>query len=67
MLIEVEFNSMLLHGIYLKLEFVDMFDPNSQWSTTEDSDPIAVHDGRKLFSLTLLVVVEEGSFSPIYT
>jgi hypothetical protein len=30
MLIEVEFTSMMRHGICHKVEFVDLFDPNLQ-------------------------------------
>jgi hypothetical protein len=58
MLIEVEFTSMMLHVICLKMDFVDLFDPNSQWVTMEDLGPIPAHGGRKLFSPTLLAVVE---------
>jgi hypothetical protein len=65
MLIEVEFTSMMLYGICLKVEFVDLFDPNSQRATTEDLGLIPAHGGRKLFSLILLIVVEGRPFSPI--
>jgi hypothetical protein len=46
MLIEVEFTSMMLYGICLKVEFVDLFDPNSQRATTEDLGLIPAHGGR---------------------
>jgi hypothetical protein len=65
MLIEVEFTSMMLHGICLKVEFVDLFDPNSQRPTTEGLGPIPAHGGRKLFSSILLAVVE-GRLPYIY-
>ena len=55
---------MMLHGICLKVEFVDLFDPNSQRPTTEGLGPIPTHGGRKLFSPTLLAVVEGSPFSP---
>jgi hypothetical protein len=64
MLFEVEFTSMMLHEICFKVEFVDLFDPNSQWLTTEGLGPILAYGGRKLFSPTLLAVVEGRPFSP---
>jgi hypothetical protein len=64
MLIEVEFTSMILHRICVKVELLDLFDPNSQWPTTEDLGLILAHGGRKLFSPTLLSMVEGRPFSP---
>jgi hypothetical protein len=64
MLIEVEFTSMVMQGICLNVNFVDLFDPNSQRPITEGLDPIPTHSRRKLFSPTLLVVVERRPFSP---
>jgi hypothetical protein len=46
------------------IHFVDLFDPNSLRPTAEGLGPISVHDGRKLFSPTLLSVVEGRLFSP---
>jgi hypothetical protein len=56
----------MLHEICLKVEFVDLFDPNSQQPTTEGLGPIPAHGGRKLFSLTSLAAVEGRPFCPLY-
>jgi hypothetical protein len=64
MLIDVEFTSMILHEICLKVEFIDLFDPNSQRTITKGLDLILTHGRRKLFSPTLLAVVEGIHFSP---
>jgi hypothetical protein len=64
MLIEMEFTSIMLPGICLNVEFVDLLDPNSQRPTIENLGPILSHGGRKLFSSTLLVVVEGMPFPP---
>jgi hypothetical protein len=66
MLIEVEFTSMTLHGICLKVKFLDLFDPKSQRSTIKGLGLILTRGGRKLFSPTLLAVVETRPISPLY-
>jgi hypothetical protein len=40
------------------LKTVDLFDPNLQRPTIEGLGPIPAHGGQKLFSPTLLIVVE---------
>jgi hypothetical protein len=68
MLIDVNVTSMMPHEICLMMEFVDLFDPNSQRSITEVLSPISSHGERKLFSPTLLAVVKRRPFSHyIYT
>jgi hypothetical protein len=46
---------------------VDLFDLNSQRSTTEGLDPIPAYGGKKLFSPSFLAVVEGRRFFPIYS